>query len=253
MFFYISFLRTPPHSSLQSSPILFTPQVSNDLRTEPFPASVDLFYWWISNTPQNLVRLSEPAKLTTWRQENAYKPLQIQPPPKKNFIAVDGVDCCLILSPSSTITSSVIDLRDPKIGKMPLPVRSLPMRIIPPRKSGSGGVPIKSTTPTTKQEAITRTFRLFGDDGGAATSSTPLMEIKETISFDLDKVTGSTGHRVLGAFVFSLSKGLMRHSTTEIVGQRNRSECMACSSFGHDRPCCCYGICIRIRIRIAAC
>jgi protein N-lysine methyltransferase METTL21D len=192
LLFYISFLRTPPHSSSQSSPILSTPQMSNDLRTEPFPASVDLFYWWISNT---LVRLSEPAKLTTWRQENAYKPLQVQPPPE-NFIAVDGVDCCLIISPSSTVTSSVIDLRDPKIGKMPLPVRSLPMRIIPHRNGGSGSVPIKSTTPTTKQEAITRTFRLFGDDGGAAISSTPLMEIKETISFDLDKVTGSTGHRV---------------------------------------------------------
>jgi protein N-lysine methyltransferase METTL21D len=197
MFFYISFLRTPPHSSLQSSPIVFTPQVSNDLRTEPFPASVDLFYWWISYTPQNVVKLSEPAKLTTWRQENAYKPLQVHPPPK-NFIGIDGVDCCLIHSPSSTVTSSTIDLRDPKIGKMPLPVRSLPIRIVPSRKGGSGGVPIKSTTTaTTKQEAITRTFRLFGDNGSATTSSTPLMQIKETISFGLDKVTGSTGQRVL--------------------------------------------------------
>jgi hypothetical protein len=113
------------------------------------------------------------------------------------------VDCCLVLSPSSTVTSSVIDLRDPKIGKMPLPVRSLPIRIIPLKRGGSGGVPIKSTTTTTKQEAITRTFRLFGDDGGAATSSTPLMQIKETISFDLDKVTESTGQRVL-VFLCSL-------------------------------------------------
>ncbi|KAI0280065.1 hypothetical protein BC826DRAFT_879628, partial [Russula brevipes] len=82
MFYYLSFLRTPPHSTLKSSSIVFTPQVSNDLRTEPFPTSVDIFYWWISYTPKNDVsRLSEPTKLTTWRQENAYKPVQIPPSP----------------------------------------------------------------------------------------------------------------------------------------------------------------------------
>jgi protein N-lysine methyltransferase METTL21D len=192
MFFYISFLRTPPHSSLQSSPILFTPQVSNDLRTEPFPTSVDIFCWWISYTPQGVFRLSEPAKLTTWRQENAYKPLQIQLPPTKNLIGAHGVDCCLVLSPSPTVTSSVIDLRDPDIGKLPLPVRSLPIQIISPRQGSSSGVPTKITT-ATKQDAITRTFRLFGDDEGA-TSTPSLMQIKETISFDLDKVR-SCAHR----------------------------------------------------------
>jgi protein N-lysine methyltransferase METTL21D len=180
MFFYISFLRTPPHSSLKSSSIVFTPQVSNDLRTDLFPTNVDIFYWWISYTPQNVIRLSDPAKLTTWRQENAYKPLQIQPPP--------GVDCCLVLSPSRTITDSVIDLRDPDIGKMPLPVRSLPIQTIPPPQGGSSRVRTKITaTPTTKQEAIIRTFRLYGDNEDG--TSTPLMQIKETISFDLDKVT----------------------------------------------------------------
>jgi protein N-lysine methyltransferase METTL21D len=188
MFFYISFLRTPPHASLQSSPIVFTPQVSNDLRTDPFPTSVDIFYWWISHTPQNVIRLSEPAKLTTWRQENAYKPLQIQPP-SNHPIGVAGVDCCLVLSPSRTITDSVIDLRDPDIGKMPLPVRSLPIQITPPPQGGSSRVRTKITaTPTTKQEAIIRTFRLYGDNEGV-TSTPPLMQIKETISFDLDKVT----------------------------------------------------------------
>jgi hypothetical protein len=34
---------------------------------------LDIYYWWISYAPepQNVTRLSEPAKLTTWRQENA--------------------------------------------------------------------------------------------------------------------------------------------------------------------------------------
>src|ERR1700677_166845 len=98
MFFYISFLRTPPYSCLPSSPIVFTPQISNDLRTEPFPTSVDIFYWWISHSSQNTIRLSKPTKLTTWRQENAYKPLQIPQPP--------GTDCCLVLSSYTSAASS---------------------------------------------------------------------------------------------------------------------------------------------------
>jgi hypothetical protein len=174
MFFYLSYLRTPPHSCLQSSPVVFTPQVSNDLRTEPFPTSVDIFYWWISCTPQSVTRLSEPTKLTTWRQENAYKPLQIPPPPA-NVIGTTGLDCSLVFSPAAIVAFSVIDLRDPEIGRAPLPVCTLPIRISP--KQGA------ATAKTAKQEAITRTFRLF--DGDAS----PLMWIKETISFDLDKVT----------------------------------------------------------------
>ena len=173
MFFYLSFLRTPPHSCLQSSPVLFTPQVSNDLRTEPFPTSVDIFYWWISSTPQSVTRLSEPTKLATWRHENAYKPVQIPPPPA-NVIGTTGLDCSLVFSPAPIVAFSVIDLRDPEIGRAPLPVCTLPIRISP--KKGA------ATAKTAKQEAITRTFRLFDRD------ASPL-RIKETISFDLDKVT----------------------------------------------------------------
>ena len=187
MFFYLSFLRTPPHSSLQSSPVVFTPQVSNDLRTELFPTSVDIFYWWISCTPQNVVtRLSEPTKLTTWRQENTYKPLQIPPPPAKNAVGSAGTDCSLVLSAAPTDASSVIDLRDPQIGSAPLPVCTLPIRIVisPQRDGRWHGAAIKTATASaTKQEGITRTFRLLSDG-----DATPPMRIKETISFDLDKV-----------------------------------------------------------------
>ncbi|KAH8996134.1 putative methyltransferase-domain-containing protein [Lactarius hatsudake] len=169
MFFYISFLRTPPHS------------ISNDLRTEPFPTSVDIFYWWISHTPQNVISLSEPAKLTTWRQENAYKPLQI-PPPSKNVISSAGTDCCLVLSSSPVATSSIINLCDPNVGRIPFPVASLPIRI----STQQGKAPTKAST---KQEAITRTFRLFNEDA----ATTPLMHIKETVSFDLDKKLWDSG------------------------------------------------------------
>ncbi|KAH9167392.1 putative methyltransferase-domain-containing protein [Lactarius sanguifluus] len=181
MFFYISFLRTPPHSSssLRSSSVVFTPQVSNDLRTEPFPTSVDIFYWWISHTPQNAIRLSEPAKLTTWRQENAYKPLQIPPP----VIGSAGTDCYLVLSSSPVAASSIINLCDPNVGRIPFPVTSLPIRI----STQQGKAPTKASS--TKQEAITRTFRLFDED----TATTPLMHIKETVSFDLDKKLWDSG------------------------------------------------------------
>jgi hypothetical protein len=180
MFFYISFLRTPPHSCLRSSPVVFTPQISNDLRTEPFPTSVDIFYWWISHSPQNTIRLPKPTKLTTWRQENAYKPLQVPPPP--------GTDCCLVLSSSPIATSSIINLCDPNVGRAPLPVASLPVTL-----STQQGKALAKVSP--KQEAITRTFCLFSEDvAGAA----PLMHVKETVSFDLDKLRRNCGIAALG-------------------------------------------------------
>ena len=200
MFFYFSFLRTPPQSTLQSSSVVFTPQVINDLRTEPFTSSIDIYYWWISyapgEEPQNVIRLSEPTKLTTWRQENAYKPLQIPLPPSKKLIgaaAGPGVDCSLVLAPVPIVASSVIDLRDPEIGRVPLPVRSLPIRISRSlqqqqrRRDGRAATSTKSS----KQEAIIRAFRIFDD--GLEDVQTPLMHIKETVSFDLDKVTSFTG------------------------------------------------------------
>ena len=191
MFFYFSFLRPPPQSTSQSSSVVFTPQVTNDLRTEPFPTSIDIFYWWILYTPepQNATRLSEPAKLTTWRQENAYKPLQI-PPPSSKFLmgaAGPGIDCSLVLAPAPIVASSIIDLRDPEIGRVPLPVYSLPIRISisPHQQRRDGGA--AASTRSSKQDAIIRTFRIFDD--GLGYVQTPLIHIKETISFDLDKVT----------------------------------------------------------------
>lgn len=203
MFFYLSFLRTPPYSSLQSSSVVFTPRLTNDLRTEPFPTSFDIFYWWISyrdapdSEPQNvIIRLSEPAKLTTWRQEIAYKPLQIPTPALKILIggaAGPGTDCSLVLAPAPIAASSVIDLRDPEIGKAPLPVCSLPIRISTSpqqqrrRRDGGAATRTSTSTKSSKQEAIIRTFRIFDDGPGDV--QTPLMRIKETVSFDLDKVT----------------------------------------------------------------
>ncbi|KAF8273188.1 putative methyltransferase-domain-containing protein [Lactarius quietus] len=194
MLFYISFLRTPPHSSLRSSSVVFTPQISNDLRTESFPTSVDIFYWWISHSPQNTIRLSEPAKLTTWRQENAYKSLQIPPP--------SVTDCCLVLSSSPSAASSIINLCNHNVGRAPLPVASLPITI----STQQGKALAKAST---KQEAITRTFCLFDEDNAAAA---PLMHIKETVSFDLDKKLWDSG--------IGLSAWLVRLSAAEDVASQ---------------------------------
>ncbi|KAI9510044.1 hypothetical protein F5148DRAFT_977404 [Russula earlei] len=191
MFFYLSFLRTPPHS------------MSNDLRTDPFPSNVDIFYWWISGTTQNLTKLSEPTKLTTWRRENAYKPMQI-PPPSKSVVGASGIDCTLVLSTMPDVASSVIDLSDPEIGRVPLPVYSLPIRICPQRGHGAAAANMPSPL-TGKQEAITRPFRLFGRDATA-----PLMQIKEAVSFDLDKKLWDSG--------IGLSAWLVRLSALDVSG-----------------------------------
>jgi hypothetical protein len=62
--------------------------------------------------------------------------------------------------------------------------------VISPQRDGRwhGGAIKTATASATKQEGITRTFRL--SDGGA----TPPMRIKETISFDLDKVMPRLSH-----------------------------------------------------------
>jgi hypothetical protein len=79
------------------------------------------------------------------------------------------------------VASSVIDLWDPEIGIAPLPVCTLLIRISQSSQR-DGHIYGAATTTTAKQEAIMHTFRLSDGD------PTPLMRIKETISFDLDKV-----------------------------------------------------------------
>jgi protein N-lysine methyltransferase METTL21D len=198
-------------------------RIYRDFRTatkrvgQEFPKRV---YWWISYAHEP-TKLSEPAKLTTWRQENAYKPLQIPPPPSKNLIgaALAGpeIDCSLVLAPAPIVASSVIDLRDPEIGRVPLPVCSLPIRILispqqqqQQRRRRDGGGATSTTIKSSKQEAIIRTFRIFDD--GLGDVQTPLIHIKETVSFDLDKVTGifyyiSNYLFSVGLRIFSLMMG----------------------------------------------
>ncbi len=51
---------------------------------------------------------------------------------------------------------------------------------------------MQTTNKSVEQEAITCTFRLFDDGLGDMPTWTHLMQIKETVSFDLDKVITTT-------------------------------------------------------------
>jgi hypothetical protein len=169
MFVYISFLRPPPLQAASSGTILITPQISNDLRTEPFDGSQDIYYSWAQaqTTPENEI-FAKPKKLTTWRQSNAYKEIPVPLPSGLR----DGQSWRLVLSGKAHVKHfSTIDLYDQALGTVPFPVISMPILF----KS-------KMTRREGKQERIERLYRLHGDETG------PLVRILEQTSFDLDKV-----------------------------------------------------------------
>ncbi|VDC02987.1 unnamed protein product [Peniophora sp. CBMAI 1063] len=177
MFYYISFLRPPPTATVLGAPVAFTPQVSNDLRTENFPGSVDIFYHWIDSTTGS--QLSSAVKLTTWREANAYKELTVAPPPLRK-----PGQATLVLTSSQASGAREIDLRSLKYGKEPLPVYSTPI-VFGARSAGKAR----------KQEAVERRFRLFdSDDGGS-------LQVREMTSFDLDKKLWDSGVGLSGWLV----------------------------------------------------
>jgi protein N-lysine methyltransferase METTL21D len=174
MFVYISFLRPPPVQVAISGTVSITPQISNDLRTEPFHGSQDIFYSWAqvqSAQRDDIVILAKPKKLTTWRQSNAYKEIQVPLPPGLR----SGQSWRLILSAQSHIEGahhfSTIDLYDRALGTVPFPLISMPIHF-----------GVKGAKRDGKQEKIERMYRLQADEAG------PLLRIMEQTSFDLDKV-----------------------------------------------------------------
>ena len=169
MFYYLSFLRPPPLSTSHSSAVVFTPQLSNDLRTEHFPSAIDIFYCWLD--ANSGATLTAPSKLTTWRSANAYKELSI-PPPKLRSDA----RAVLVLTSSPVGGAQEIDLCSPSIGNLPLPVFSMPITFSARPAKGA------------KQESVQRSFRLFDD------AEKPPLCIREMTSFDLDKVRTDAPH-----------------------------------------------------------
>ncbi|KAG6852928.1 hypothetical protein C0991_008073 [Blastosporella zonata] len=183
MFFYISFLRPPPLQSVAFGNIQITPQIANDLRTEPFEGSVDIFYSWsqtagFSSSSSNREIITKPIKLTTYRQATAYKEIPVPLPPGVR----DGQSWCLLLGTRLTAgpdAFSAIDIYNKDVGKAVLPVMSMPIQF-GPRASRKGP----------KQEQIERVYRLrpqVEDDAGVT------LKITEQTSFDLDKKVWDSG------------------------------------------------------------
>jgi len=187
MFYYISFLRPPPSSSTPGS-INFTPQVANDLRTELFPGTQDIYYAWLSSTESFEDAQVKPRKLMAWSQAVAYKEISIALPPN----ARPGQFWRLLLSPSPSIRNAFVSLGNVRsTGKEPFPVLSMPIRITPkPEKSPA------------KQTQIERTYRA---------SLTGLGDmrclLREQTSFDLDKVSVSASVRKAGVLTVLESLG----------------------------------------------
>ncbi|KAK0199256.1 putative methyltransferase-domain-containing protein [Desarmillaria ectypa] len=164
MFYYISFLRPPPSNASLSSKLRITPQITNDLRTEFYHSAQDIFYVWSSS----LGTQTRPNKLTTWRQENAYKEIVVPLPP----LARDGQEWTLILTASSKASDTIVNLQDSDaLGRLPFGVLSMPVQFG------------RSTTTEKKQASIERIYALHRGT----------MKITEQTSFDLDKKIWDSG------------------------------------------------------------
>lgn len=173
MFYYISFLRPPPPVSPLYGNISITPQIANDLRTEPFDGAQDVFYAWsLCHGPT----FTKPIKLTTWRQSSAYKEISVPLPPGVR----NGQSWVLLLCSQAHGQAHTIALAE-DVGQAPFPVMSMPILF----QSRSDPRLAKG-----KQEKIERVFRFSGrlSDGGESEQQVE-MKITEQTSFDLDKVS----------------------------------------------------------------
>lgn len=176
MFFYISFLRPPPYQIPPGVPVAITPQVANDLRTELFSESQDIYYSWLFVAPaggasQHPINIPRPAKLTTWREANAYREVSVPPP---QGVREDQM-YRLVLTTHSQGYPYIVNLASATMGDRSFPVLSMPVTFSS-RRAGMGPSP-------TKQERVERIYRLCTGVGEQA-----FLSIQEQTSFDLDKV-----------------------------------------------------------------
>ncbi|KAF8801323.1 hypothetical protein BYT27DRAFT_7115211 [Phlegmacium glaucopus] len=199
MFFYLSFLRPPPLQAPPYGTISITPQISNDLRTEPFESSQDLYFSWSLQTQtQPHISIStntttKPIKLTTWRPSIAYKEIPVPVPPGVR----EGQSWRLILIGTAQSHGrsrpEAIDLSSEEIGKsLPFPVMSMPVLFS-----------ARGAKNASKQEKVDRIYLLPlngltgaggpGEDIESVDSSVASLRFTEQTSFDLDKKIWDSG------------------------------------------------------------
>jgi hypothetical protein len=178
MFFYLSFLRPPPLQAGPYGTISITPQISNDLRTEHFDGTQDLYYSWAREDAPAFA--TKAVKLTTWRLATAYKEIPLPVPPGVR----EGQRWRLMLMVQQPAIGQAhpesIDLGSTNIGQLPFPVISMPVLFV-----GKGS---KSSS---KQEMIQRNYLVPYrgiEEGGEVVRKVAALKFSEKTSFDLDKV-----------------------------------------------------------------
>ncbi|KAI0083752.1 putative methyltransferase-domain-containing protein [Irpex rosettiformis] len=178
MYYYISFLRPPPFQVTLASPLTITPQIANDLRTECYPDAHDLYYSWALENQTSTFpstsqprQISRPVKLTTWRENNAYRELTVLPPQGVK----EGQRYRLVLLAQPQGMPHVINFAAG--GSTPYPVMSMPI-LFSSRSRPTGS----------KQEQVERIYRL-----PTSLQSQAFLHITEQTSFDLDKKVWDSG------------------------------------------------------------
>ncbi|KAH7922602.1 hypothetical protein BV22DRAFT_1037321 [Leucogyrophana mollusca] len=202
MFYYISFLRPPPEQApVAGEPIIITPQIANDLRTEFFNGEQDIFYSWFLLSPKPTVPiLTPPRKLTTWRSSNAYKEIAMPRPPNVR----SGQSWRLILSAGDSILDQFIPIEKEGLGGIPFSVMSLPILF---GQRGVNGA---------KQEEIERSFTI-----SIPPENHRFFNIRERTSFDLDKKIWDSGVG-LSSWLFNLYSGQVEVPPTGALAKLKR-------------------------------
>ncbi|KAG1878600.1 putative methyltransferase-domain-containing protein [Suillus tomentosus] len=193
MFYYISFLRPPPtQAALSGEPILITPQIANDLRTEYYTDAQDIFYSWSLHSATPSPVITKPVKLTSWRASTMYKEIPVPPPRNVR----NGEYWRLILSSGTSRKDQVLSLNDESLGRQPFPVLSDPIFF--------SARPNKAV----KQERIQRSYALT-----ATNRDNPVIfHIIEQTSFDLDKKIWDSGIG-LSSWLIQLHSGMVANTT----------------------------------------
>ena len=163
MFVYLSFLRPPPSHAKADTPISFTPQIANDLRTELWETPIDVYYHWVSPSLR-----TRNLKLLTWKSQSGYKVVSVNPPP---ITASNRIWSLCLNTRDSALSDVRIDLRI--VTSDPLPVLSAPIQF-----ESSKSKPA-SLNWEKKLEEIERIYKF--DD-------TAQIVVREKTAYDLDKV-----------------------------------------------------------------
>ncbi|KAL5492426.1 hypothetical protein ACEPAI_3873 [Sanghuangporus weigelae] len=209
MFYYLHLTRPPPEQASPYQPLLITPNIANDLRTEfpsPGPGTeggIDIFYAWVkcidgdAQKQRTLGPMTQPLKLMTWNG-NSYKEVQVFPP--KEAAGSDTSRWSLLLctrssSPGNPYITS-IDLSAGDFGNHIFPILSAPVHFVSGSRTGTGRSNNQKIEPTesrknTKQVRNERLFKLPSPLFNSPTVG-PL-RVTEHLSYDLDKKVWDSG------------------------------------------------------------